>query len=394
MCPSDSVSGGTFGPDIEFDAIGTLFRIAGEAPCMEDFIGGLPDHFKKYSGCEHIGIRMQSGDDYPYVAHTGLSQKFLDDEDGTFLSQTGDGYPHGLSCLCGDIIDGRFDSTQPYYTERGSFWTNNLSRLLAETSDNELKTDTRCLHKDEWFESVAFIPITGTDDNVGVIQLLEKRPGFFGPDLIAFLERQAHYISEIVRLLYYPDSVSYRQLLTDLFDAIPGVAFALNTGGRIVLTNESARSLMLDGETFPGKFTVSDIKPVRASRQIDNMLGFVINSLTQVRFVLNTNAGPVDCAMVPVLNPKGHPTVLAVFGQVLSDRAREIENADRNGKNHNLDLLEGYIPICSSCRKIRDNEGDWHELENYIRFKTVAEFSHCICPDCADRLYPGLFDRD
>lgn len=50
--------------------------------------------------------------------------------------------------------------------------------------------------------------------------------------------------------------------------------------------------------------------------------------------------------------------------------------------------LKGLIPICSSCKKIRDDEGYWNQLEIYISDRTDAVFSHGICPDCAKRLYP------
>lgn len=52
--------------------------------------------------------------------------------------------------------------------------------------------------------------------------------------------------------------------------------------------------------------------------------------------------------------------------------------------------LEGILPICSGCKKIRDDHGDWKPLESYIQSRTNAEFSHGICPDCMERLYPGL----
>jgi hypothetical protein len=50
--------------------------------------------------------------------------------------------------------------------------------------------------------------------------------------------------------------------------------------------------------------------------------------------------------------------------------------------------LSGLLPICASCRKIRDEAGAWHNLEAYIRNHTEADFSHGICPDCRRILYP------
>ncbi len=54
--------------------------------------------------------------------------------------------------------------------------------------------------------------------------------------------------------------------------------------------------------------------------------------------------------------------------------------------------LEGLIPICSECKRIRDDDGYWQEVEAYVRTRTPAEFTHGLCPECARRLYPELFE--
>jgi len=56
--------------------------------------------------------------------------------------------------------------------------------------------------------------------------------------------------------------------------------------------------------------------------------------------------------------------------------------------------LEGFLPVCASCKKIRDANGSWSEMEVYIREHTDADFSHSICPECAERLYPELMARE
>lgn len=50
--------------------------------------------------------------------------------------------------------------------------------------------------------------------------------------------------------------------------------------------------------------------------------------------------------------------------------------------------LHGLLPICSNCKKIRDDQGYWHQIEMYIRAHSDAEFSHGICPECKIILYP------
>ncbi|MFC1824754.1 PAS domain-containing protein, partial [Thermodesulfobacteriota bacterium] len=62
--------------------------------------------------------------------------------------------------------------------------------------------------------------------------------------------------------------------------------------------------------------------------------------------------------------------------------------------NEQLDkvkLLSGLIPICASCKKIRDDKGYWNQIESYIKKHSEADFSHGFCPDCVKKLYPVDF---
>ena len=52
--------------------------------------------------------------------------------------------------------------------------------------------------------------------------------------------------------------------------------------------------------------------------------------------------------------------------------------------------LSGLLPICSNCKKIRDDKGYWNKIEGYIQEHSQAKFSHSICPECARKLYPDL----
>ncbi len=57
----------------------------------------------------------------------------------------------------------------------------------------------------------------------------------------------------------------------------------------------------------------------------------------------------------------------------------------------NIQTLRGLLPICASCKKIRDDDGYWHQVEVYIRDHSEAEFSHSICPLCTKKLYPDIY---
>jgi sigma-B regulation protein RsbU (phosphoserine phosphatase) len=72
----------------------------------------------------------------------------------------------------------------------------------------------------------------------------------------------------------------------------------------------------------------------------------------------------------------------------LEEKNREIEQALREVK-----VLRGFIPICASCKKIRDDKGYWQQIETYIQERSEALFSHGICNDCMKKLYPEFADE-
>jgi AmiR/NasT family two-component response regulator len=67
----------------------------------------------------------------------------------------------------------------------------------------------------------------------------------------------------------------------------------------------------------------------------------------------------------------------------LETRNEELQEALANVKT-----LKGLLPICASCKKIRNDQGYWQQVEDYIREHSEADFRHGLCPSCASRLYP------
>jgi PAS domain S-box-containing protein len=72
------------------------------------------------------------------------------------------------------------------------------------------------------------------------------------------------------------------------------------------------------------------------------------------------------------------------------EKEREKLIGELRGAIAKIRTLSGLLPICSSCKKIRDDKGYWNQIETFIRDHSEAEFSHGICPDCARILYPDL----
>lgn len=161
---------------------------------------------KELTGIEAISIRLHDEGDYPYYVYEGFPQEFIQrentlcakDRNGRRIKNpNGDGYI--LDCMCGNIIRGRFDPKQSFFSENGSFWSNNTSELLDSSTPEDRQGRTRNYCNSVGYESVALIPIKAKGENLGLIQFNDKRVGMFTEDLIHYLEMIGEEIGLAVR---------------------------------------------------------------------------------------------------------------------------------------------------------------------------------------------------
>jgi hypothetical protein len=96
--------------------------------------------------------------------------------------------------------------------------------------------------------------------------------------------------------------------------------------------------------------------------------------------------GFLESFLMPICVAIGLLSMLARKTQV----EREKTIGDLEAALAQVKTLSGLLPICMSCKKIRDEKGRWHEVEHYVRDHSEADFSHGICPECSARLYPGI----
>lgn len=116
------------------------------------------------------------------------------------------------------------------------------------------------------------------------------------------------------------------------------------------------------GEVF-GTICAVDLKENEWGRQYDNLLLIFKNVIEM------------------------HLTLVSALRD-LDDNNTELERTIAEVKT-----LRGLLPICSSCKKIRDDEGYWEQIDGYIAKHSEVEFSHGVCPDCARKLYPELMSE-
>ena len=95
----------------------------------------------------------------------------------------------------------------------------------------------------------------------------------------------------------------------------------------------------------------------------------------------------------PLRNPNGAITGCIGIALDITEQKRLEEQREgliaelRNALTH-IKTLRGLLPICAACKKIRDNHGYWKQIEEYISDHSDAKFSHGICPECRQKLYP------
>ncbi len=178
-----------------------FLSLVNESTSVMELINSSLSFFKQQSGCEAVGIRLQEENDYPYYETQGFPGEFIllennlctNDEDGNPITDC-EGYPI-MECMCGNVICGRFDPSQTFFTNNGSFWTNNTTKLLATSSDEYKQSRTRDICNGEGYESVALLPLISGSDRLGLLQLNDKSKNIFSPELIAVWERLAGYLS-------------------------------------------------------------------------------------------------------------------------------------------------------------------------------------------------------
>jgi hypothetical protein len=245
---------------------------------LEDLISAILAAIKKETGFDAVGIRLRSGEDFPYFVQDGFSHDFLIMEN-SLIARDSKGNPCvdekgkiSLECTCGLVLEGKTDPANPLFTEGGSAWTNNALPLLMLTSgqDPRLHPRNNCVH--QGFCSVALIPIRAHGEIIGLLQLNDRRKNRFTYDAIRFFEG---------------------------IGASIGVAFMRKK-------EEEERNKLIDELT---------------------------KALSEIKH------------------------------------------------------LSGLLPICALCKKIRDDQGYWNQIEDYLKEHTDADFSHGICPDCA-KIHP------
>jgi GAF domain-containing protein len=113
-------------------------------------------------------------------------------------------------------------------------------------------------------------------------------------------------------------------------------------------------------------------------------------SISHVQFI-ESSAHLAGVAIERAETERELETYRTELEQRVAGRTAELEKANQDLRRAMADIkvLSGMLPICSACKRVRDDSGYWAQIEQYIAERSSAEFTHGICPDCADKYYPA-----
>jgi len=187
---------------------------------------------------------------------------------------------------------------------------------------------------------------------------------------------------------------------TRLFEAIPIGLFHMRPDGTILQVN-SALATMLGFEhpseasgRHAAEFFLTPEEHIKWRENIERD-GTVVGHETQVRrsdgslMWVEISARALRDGLSGSLFYEGSVEDISQRHGAQQERERLI--AELRGALSHAKQLSGLLPICSSCKKIRDDHGEWNPLEVYIQQRSDASFTHSFCPECVRRLYPEIF---
>ncbi len=192
---------------------------------------------------ECLGIRLSQEEDFPYIATIGFRNDF-ENHKCYLLKEKMDNHERKekpekyYECLCGKIVLKKTDFDQPYFTETGSFWTNNLQELVKqpEFENGQIISRDSCVI--EGYQSLALIPLISGMEVLGIIQINDTQPDKFTAEIIKYFEEIGSTIAiAFQRIQSEKKLIESEKHFRSLFEnSIMGI-FRLSAEGRILMMN-------------------------------------------------------------------------------------------------------------------------------------------------------------
>ena len=176
-----------------------------------------------------------------------------------------------------------------------------------------------------------------------------------------------------------------------LFQYSPITTVIVDRDGRVVKSNAAKRK---SGDRLPN---IGDVmyKDYASHHGID-MYTELINSIQTGQAKVFPEMEYEDKVLAITLAPFPRGAIITtqdITDRVQAEQDRIILIKDLRRALNEVETLRGLLPICASCKKIRDDKGYWNTVEEYFSHRGMVDFSHTLCPDCIKHLYPELWAK-
>jgi len=223
-----------------------ILQILNEPGKTKEIIHRILTVLKKRMGFDAIGIRLKEGDDYPYFDQTGFTCNFLKTEN-TLLNLDMNGIAFrdkkgnvNLACNCGRVLSGKIDADQPFNTNFGSWWANQLVPVISIDSHANEKFHPRNQCSQHGYASVALVPIWDNTTIIGLLQFNDRHKDCFNRNLIAMLEGISSHIGAALMRKHAEETLrKNEELLRMITDNAPDIIIQLDRQGTILYMNRT-----------------------------------------------------------------------------------------------------------------------------------------------------------
>jgi PAS domain S-box-containing protein len=195
-----------------------------------------------------------------------------------------------------------------------------------------------------------------------------------------------------------------KEFSESLIETARVIVLVLNREGKIIRVNKLAEDITgYQAEEIQGKSWTDIFLRPRDRASTNQMLQKAVEE-TDVYDTTNTvickdgHTIEVEWFDKRLCDKNGNAIGLICVGHDVTEqrsieRQKEVLIGELQDALSRVKTLQKLLPICSKCKKIRDDEGYWNRIEEYFDKHADTQFSHGLCPDCAELLYPGLCDK-
>ena len=242
-----------------------LLHMINTSSSKEQLIKSVTTFLKQWLGCDAIGIRLKDGDDFPYYETSGFPEEFVQaerhlcsyDAKGEVIRDS-TGSPV-LDCMCGNILCGRFDPAQDFFTPHGSFWSNCTTELLASTTEADRQARTRNRCNGEGYESVGLFPLRLGSETFGLLQVNNKQKGLFTLRMLSSLEWFGDNLAIALARLRAEEELQEGEarFRTVVVSANEGIILQKNTGEILTWNKAAERVFGIDSREILGQISTN-----------------------------------------------------------------------------------------------------------------------------------------